>query len=340
MHPSGLPSFLKETHLRDRPVQTACLHLDLYLSYKSSLIWNNFSNSPHDPRVMGCRVVHNEYNVSRNEVALDSGPLLTILKLRQYSFVHLFQNKFDMYCTCFHLRTAYKSSFWKRPGGNDGWALRSKRWLGVRASKWLGFVEDFVSGLLLRIALTSQRTVWRPSSSRVCTLKVELRTFLMERISLSQAPPWWDPVGGLKVHLIPLCRSSSWIWEWFHCSIDLLNSRSAQTKLVPLSEQSSLTCPHLARKRCKALMELVSNDAATSICTALRAKHVNITPYLFTWLLPRFTSNGPKHSTPTVVVSKWWIIWRYSAEWQICHLLAAWNSLYPSTYNAFCQAFL
>ena len=49
------------------------------------------------------------------------------------------------------------------------------------------------------------------------------------------------------------------------------------------------------------MKESVSNDAATSICTALRAKQVNITPYLFTLDLPCFTSKGQKQSTPTEV---------------------------------------
>ena len=61
--------------------------------------------------------------------------------------------------------------------------------MGARASRSSGFVDAFVIGLLLRIASISHSTVWRPSSSRVCTLKVELRTFLIEQINLSQAPP-------------------------------------------------------------------------------------------------------------------------------------------------------
>lgn len=46
----------------------------------------------------------------------------------KYSFVHCFQNKLDMYCICFHLRTAYKSSFWKR----------GKRWLFFKEKKMVG----------------------------------------------------------------------------------------------------------------------------------------------------------------------------------------------------------
>lgn len=54
--------------------------------------------------------------------------------------------------------------------------------------KSFGSVNSFVRGLLLRIDSTSQRTVWTPSSSKLCTLKMELRSPLMERINLSHAP--------------------------------------------------------------------------------------------------------------------------------------------------------
>ncbi len=150
-------------------------------------------------------------------------------------------------------------------------------------------------GLLLKINSTSQSTVLSASSSRLCALKVELSTFLTEQIRSSHSPPWCDPVGVLKVHSIPFNMSASLICSKFHPSIARLNSCSAPTKLVPLSDRNSLTCPRLAMKRQNALMqESVSSDEATSVCTALIAKHVKITPYLFTRLLPRFTSNGPK----------------------------------------------
>ncbi len=182
-------------------------------------------------------------------------------------------------------------------------------------------------GLLLKMNSTLQSTVLSASSSRLCALKVELSTFLTEQIRSSHAPPWCDPVGVLKVHSIPftftfmhladafiqsdlqlhsgytflisICvpfnMSASLICSKFHPSITRLNSCSAPTKLVPLSDRNSLTCPRLAMKRRNALMqESVSSNEATSLCTALIAKHVKITPYLFTRLLPHFTSNGPK----------------------------------------------
>lgn len=47
--------------------------------------------------------------------------------------------------------------------------------------------------------------------------------------------------------------------------------------------------------------ESLSNDEATSKCTALTDRQVKMTPYLFTVVLPLLTSKGPKKSTPTQV---------------------------------------
>lgn len=75
----------------------------------------------------------------------------------------------------------------------------------------------------------------------------------------------------------------------------VLSSGSAPTKFVPLSERISITCPLPAmNQRMALLQESVSKEEATSVCTALIAKQVKMTPYLFTMLLPRFTWNGPK----------------------------------------------
>lgn len=94
----------------------------------------------------------------------------------RYSLLHLFQNKSAIYWTCLHLRRAYMSSFWNSPGGKDGLAFRSKRWFGVNASRSFVSVEALVIGRLLRTASASHKNVWRPSSSRCCTCRVELRT--------------------------------------------------------------------------------------------------------------------------------------------------------------------
>lgn len=118
---------------------------------------------------------------------------------------------------------------------------------------------------------------------------------LSNRTNQLDDDPRCDPVGGLKVHSIPFNKCVSSICSKFHPSMARLNSRSAPTKLVPLSDLNSLTCPRLAMKRRNALMqESVSSDEATLTCIALIAKHMKITPYLFTRLLPRLISNGPK----------------------------------------------
>lgn len=80
----------------------------------------------------------------------------------------------------------HTSASWKTPGGNDGKIFRSSRRLGVNASRSWGSMDALTIGRPLTIASTSQRSVWRPSSSRFCVFKVELRTFPTDQISFSQ----------------------------------------------------------------------------------------------------------------------------------------------------------
>lgn len=63
------------------------------------------------------------------------------------------------------------------------------------------------------MASTSQGTVCNPSSSRFCTFKVEFKTFRIDLISLSHAPPLWDPAGGLKTHSISFCTGECYSSE-------------------------------------------------------------------------------------------------------------------------------
>lgn len=178
---------------------------------------------------------------------------------------------------------------------------------------------------------TSQRTVWNPSSSTLCSISVELRTLLMEQIQLSHAP-WCDPIGGLKVHFIPFCASVLLIYSRFHPCIACFNSWSAPTKFVLLSEQSSWTCPLLAMKCRKALMkELVSKDDATSMCTALnRWRSFHKTP----------SSLDVRKSEiiNTNVTERRSIQWN-SVSGQVCHLLLTGGTKQPVTNDTSGQDF-
>lgn len=74
-----------------------------------------------------------------------------------------------------------------------------------------------------------------------------------------------------------------------------LQLTACSMKFVPLSERISSTWPCRAIKRQRAFMhKSVSNEEASSICTARTARQVNMTPYFFMRLLPHLTSNGPK----------------------------------------------
>lgn len=121
----------------------------------------------------------------------------------KYSAVHLFQNSSAIYCTCFHFLLMYKSLFSKSPGGKMGFPFSRRIWFGVRASRSLGSSDTFVRGLSFRIAYTSQNSVCRPSSSKICCPRTEVIMLLTERMRRSQTPPWCEADGVLKLHLIP-----------------------------------------------------------------------------------------------------------------------------------------
>lgn len=155
----------------------------------------------------------------------------------KYSFVHLLQNRLARYWTCFQRRLVYMSECWNSPGGSEGWHLRSKMWLGVRASRsWLSS-DTVVMGRLFRIASISQNNVCKHSSSNVCSLMVERRTCLTIRISLSHTPPWCEAAGGLKDHWIPFWSIALLIFSEFQPAMAFCSSFLAPTRLVPLSER-------------------------------------------------------------------------------------------------------
>ena len=114
----------------------------------------------------------------------------------RYSFDQRFQNWSAKYWTWRHLLFEYIFSFRKTPGVRGTSDLSSSRWLGVKASRSFGSSETCVIGRLLMIDSTSMRRVERPSSSRICWLRIALRTFRTVLIHLSHVSPWWDPVGG------------------------------------------------------------------------------------------------------------------------------------------------
>ncbi len=82
-----------------------------------------------------------------------------------------------------------------------------------------------------------------------------------------------------------------------------LNSLSAATKFVPVvrTHDGNLTSPAHKTTNCINAGVRCQGLSATSMCTALRVRQVNTTPYLLTVLRPRLTSNGPKKSTPVFV---------------------------------------
>ncbi len=188
--------------------QIVRLRLKSYLAKKAFIIWKCLNDFSSYPWLTWSRVINQKNNITRNEIAGWSWPFLPFLQLRQELFCPSLPKQiwYTVYCACLHRRRAYTSALWKIPGGNDGVVFKSNKWLGVSASKSLGSVDSFVMGQPLVSASTSQRTVWRLSSSRCCVLKVEFSSFLTDLINISHEPPWCEPVGGLKIHLIPFCK--------------------------------------------------------------------------------------------------------------------------------------
>ncbi|KAG5868961.1 hypothetical protein JTB14_001560 [Gonioctena quinquepunctata] len=93
-------------------------------------------------------------------------------------------------------------------------------------------------------------------------------------------PPIFGALGQLNFHLMPLEESSSDILTSSRKLTFSLSSRSAPTKFVPLSDRICFGCPRRQIKRLIArIVELISRDAATSICTVLIVSHVKRMPH-------------------------------------------------------------
>ena len=150
-----------------------------------------------------------------------------------------------MYCICLHLFLAYRSLWSKSPDGMIGFPFNIRMWFGVSASRSFGSSETFVMGLSFRIASTSQKMIWSPSSSRICCFRTEVRTLFTERIRRSQTPPWWEAAGMLKLQFMPSLTKALWILQWFKSARLSFSSRLAPTKFVPLSDLIDETGPRL-----------------------------------------------------------------------------------------------
>ena len=149
-------------------------------------------------------------------------------------------------------------------------------------------------------ASTSHMRVSNPSSFRTCSLRGAFRILGVVLIHRSQMPPWCDAAGELKIQRTFCCNKYSRIRCLFHFWIQVRNSFSPLTKLVPSSVLTNTGFCLLAMKWWRAFIkESVSSECAISMWTALIVRHVKIQPYLFGWPLPCFTINGPKKSIPT-----------------------------------------
>ena len=79
---------------------------------------------------------------------------------------------------------------------------QQKQMVGVKGSKSRGSSETLVMGRPFTMASTSHIRVVRPSSSSTCSFVMALKTLRTVRIHRSHTPPWWEPAGGLNVHLV------------------------------------------------------------------------------------------------------------------------------------------
>ena len=150
-------------------------------------------------------------------------------------------------------------------------------------------------GRLLMIPSATTSRVVSISWERICSRVNPAKTFLTVRICRSQTPPMCEAAGGLNSQRIPLSLSSSWMRPVFHAVISRRSSRSAPTKLVPLSDRMSLGSPRRAMNRWRQLMkESAPSVSATSMWMARVARQVNRHPYFFSRPRPRFTGIGPK----------------------------------------------
>ena len=148
------------------------------------------------------------------------------------------------------------------------------------------------------MAIASYRNVLREASSSLPGLRavIAAKTDFTVLTCLSHTPPLCGALGGLKMNL----HSSKVLWSLG--SMSLLNSLSAPTKFVPLSQNMLLTGPLMDVKQRRPLIkQSVVRSSSISMCTALEHRQVMRSPYRFASFRPFFTVMGPKQSIPTFV---------------------------------------
>ena len=84
--------------------------------------------------------------------------------------------------------------------------------------------------------------MFNTSSKRRRVPRMVYSTLVKLRTNLSQMPTWCGALGGLNLHLMPLCASSAAMLSVFHFSIPSRSSFSAPMKFVPLSYRIIARC--------------------------------------------------------------------------------------------------
>lgn len=173
------------------------------------------------------------------------------------------------------------------------------------ASDYTGTIERE-----LTIAVTSAMNVTSTSWLRfldVSFVMMDSRIRHLTPIVRSQTPPMCEECGGLKIHVEPLLYRKSFTGLSSTLTLSIFKPSVEPIKLVPRSDQNSVTLPLIAMKRRSALIkDDVLSYSMTSICMALELRQVKRIDQrlLLAWppLVRRaITDHGPKASTPTFV---------------------------------------
>ena len=169
--------------------------------------------------------------------------------------------------------------------------MENEQVISVRGASHRGSSLHFVSGHPFTIHSTSQNMLWSTSSvKRERPWRIAQRTLQIVLIILSQMPPWGEAYCGLNFHSTSNPRASRMTllqssWRKLH-----VNSACAQTRFVPLSNQTHSGYPRRAMKHTNPLMNVpVSMLGRSSMCIALVVKQVYIHAYLLTSVRPYFT---------------------------------------------------
>ena len=193
------------------------------------------------------------------------------LRLGRNSFLQRFQNCPNSCwtrCQRFHgLKTSSRSS---ASGANFPPTCPTRKWFGVSGERSLGSELTNVIGRECSKRSAPQIAVWSSSSKTSASPRMALIAFLALLIIASKMPPKCGVEGGLNFHSMQYCRVVSCaILSWSRACTNSCSSRSAPTKLVPLSEMTYVGVPLLDVIRVNALMnESESSEYDISRCTA------------------------------------------------------------------------